>query len=57
MVDRLVYHHLYDNCYKVKFYMQDSYGEFINPIILNNYEIRKLILHELNTITSNDISL
>jgi len=48
---------LYDNCYKVKFYMQDSYGEFINPITLNNNEIKKIILHELDIITSDDISL
>ena len=38
---------LYNNKYKVKFFMQDSYGEFINPIILSNNEIKKLILYQL----------
>jgi hypothetical protein len=37
---------LYNNNYQVKFYMQDSYGEFINPIILDTNQVKMLILHE-----------
>ena len=35
--------------------MQDSYGEFVNPIILKTIEIKKIILHELN-ILKNDLN-
>ena len=47
---------LFNNTFTVKFFMQDSYGEFINPIILNNIEIKKLILHELSILKNENMS-
>ena len=37
---------IFKNSYKVEFYKEDDYGELLNPIILNKYEIYKLILHQ-----------
>jgi hypothetical protein len=44
--NHLNYITLFQKKYKVRFLMEDSYGEFIDPIILDKYEIYKLILYE-----------
>ena len=47
---------LFNNTFTVKFFMQDSYGEFVNPIILKTIEIKKLILHELSILKNENMS-
>ena len=37
---------IFKNSYKVEFYKEDDYGELLNPIILNKYEVYKLILYQ-----------